>query len=278
MAGIPLRLDGIEFSKAMTARTGLDLVPATSTGDVVASVRASDVDHPNGFTIQVRTYWRSIEASFEPDNFAGSLIRQMGNAGDDDKARLSTIMDSLVASGLRISMRVNGSHVSDFQSLPRAPWSALELKAVRLADPELGESKLTELAKEVCGACLAPILALLSKDDDVALHQGEMGLPEGAKMRIEVNRYERSAANRAACIAIHGARCKVCEFDFELVYGQLGAGFIEVHHQTMVSRMGAGYTVDPRIDLVPLCSNCHSMVHRIDPPLDVEGLRKALKR
>ena len=277
MAGLPVRVESDEFAKVMTARTGLGLSPSLCSEGAVASVRASDVDHPNGFTIQVRTSWRSIEASFEPDNFAGALIRQMGDAENGDRARLAGIMDSLISSGLKISMRVNGSNVSDFRSLPEPPWTALELKAARLASPELGESKLSEYVKEVCGACLAPILALLAKEDDTALHHGEAGLPEGAKARIEVNRYERSAANRATCIAIHGARCKACGFDFELAYGSLGAGFIEVHHLVMASKMGPGYMVDPGKDLVPLCSNCHSMVHRADPPLDVEELKKALR-
>jgi hypothetical protein len=53
-------------------------------------------------------------------------------------------------------------------------------------------------------------------------------------------------------------------FDFGVVYGELGSGFIFVHHRIPISvraRKGE-YEVDPVRDLVPICGNCHAMVHR----------------
>lgn len=277
MSSLALRIDNGRFALAMTSRTGLELHAGAAVAGSIAAVRASDIDPPNGFTIQLRTSWRSIEASFEPDNFAGVLIKQMGHANSEAKAKFSQIMSALSASGMKLSMRVNGSAILDFDSMPSAPWTSLELKAARLADPGLGAAALSEIAKEVCGACLAPVLTLLAIEDHSVLQPNDTGLPEGAKVRIEVNRYERSPANRAACIAIHGARCKACGFDFEQIYGDVGSGFIEVHHKTMVSRIGAGYLVNPRDDLVPLCSNCHSMVHRIEPPMEIGALKELLE-
>ena len=40
--------------------------------------------------------------------------------------------------------------------------------------------------------------------------------------------------------------------------------------------MGANYIVDPIKDLAPLCSNCHSMIHRRNPPYTIEELRTLL--
>jgi predicted HNH restriction endonuclease len=37
--------------------------------------------------------------------------------------------------------------------------------------------------------------------------------------------------------------------------------------------MGAGYTVNPVTDLVPICSNCHSVVHLTNPPRNVDELK-----
>ena len=276
MAGLPLRLDGQQFALSMTARTGLELHASSPSAGATLAVRAAGIDHPNGFTVQICSSWRSIEASLQPDNFAGALLRKMGAADAIVRARLAQLMEAFVGTGLKLSMRVNGTSVADFRSLPTLSWSSLELKAARLAGPELGDAALEEIAKEVCGACLAPVLVLLELEDDSVL-QHEAGLPEGAKTRIEVNRYERSPANRAACIAIHGARCMVCRFDFEQTYGPLGAGFIEVHHNKMVSQMGGHYLVNARDDLVPLCSNCHSMVHRVEPPMDIQALKALLR-
>ena len=50
---------------------------------------------------------------------------------------------------------------------------------------------------------------------------------------------------------------------FEEVYGEIGKHFIEVHHLIPISERGGDYVVDPVNDLIPICSNCHSMVHRI---------------
>lgn len=87
-------------------------------------------------------------------------------------------------------------------------------------------------------------------------------IPEGAKLRVTVNRYERSHIARAKCIAKHGYICKVCGIDFYKVYGEIGKNFIHIHHIVPVSKIGKDYRVNPIKDLVPVCPNCHAMLHR----------------
>lgn len=96
---------------------------------------------------------------------------------------------------------------------------------------------------------------------------------EGAIRQVLVNAYERSAAAREACIAHHGTACKVCSIDFSTIYGEIGVGFIHVHHIRKIADLGSVYAVDPVRDLVPVCPNCHAMLHRTDPPLGVQELR-----
>lgn len=100
---------------------------------------------------------------------------------------------------------------------------------------------------------------------------------EGAIARVEVNAYERSSAARAACVAKWGTLCQACGVDFDQRYGELGRGFIHVHHLTPVSANGRAYQLDPVNDLRPLCPNCHAMVHRKYPPLSIEELRLLLQ-
>jgi hypothetical protein len=87
---------------------------------------------------------------------------------------------------------------------------------------------------------------------------------EGAMRIIVSKRYERNKEARDACIAHYGPRCHVprCGFDFEEEFGELGKGFIHVHHVKPISERGAEYVVDPINDLIPVCPNCHSMIHR----------------
>jgi hypothetical protein len=96
---------------------------------------------------------------------------------------------------------------------------------------------------------------------------------EGMDQQVLVNRFERSPEARNACIAHHGPTCQVCHLDFSERYGELGAGFIHVHHRMPISSVGSEYRIDPIKDLVPVCPNCHAMLHRREPPLEIEELR-----
>ena len=53
---------------------------------------------------------------------------------------------------------------------------------------------------------------------------------EGAKKTITVNSYERNHLARKKCIEHYGTSCTVCGFDFAKIYGNIGIGFIHVHH------------------------------------------------
>ncbi|WP_180687529.1 HNH endonuclease [Streptomyces gossypiisoli] len=58
-------------------------------------------------------------------------------------------------------------------------------------------------------------------------------------------------------------RCEVCDFDFAHTYGDLGEGYIEVHHVTPLYVSGTRET--KLNDLACLCANCHRMCHRSRP-------------
>lgn len=101
--------------------------------------------------------------------------------------------------------------------------------------------------------------------------------PEGACQHVYVNRYERNRKARARCIEVHGAVCKACGFDFEKAFGEIGRGFIHVHHRTPLEQITEAYEVDPVKDLVPVCPNCHAMLHKgKNEVMAVEELRQII--
>ena len=107
----------------------------------------------------------------------------------------------------------------------------------------------------------------------------EEKLFEGAKTRITVNSYERNPQARKKCIQHYGGtKCQVCNFDFGKFYGKIGEDFIHVHHIKDLAKIRKSYEVNPAKDLIPVCPNCHAMLHREKPALTIEKLKRRLKK
>ncbi len=70
--------------------------------------------------------------------------------------------------------------------------------------------------------------------------------------------------------------CEICGFDFERVYGNLGKDFIEAHHMKPVSQMNDNEKTRVE-DILMVCSNCHSMIHRKRPWLNQDHIKDILK-
>ena len=80
-------------------------------------------------------------------------------------------------------------------------------------------------------------------------------------------------SERNACISHYGAKCFVCGFNFEEVYGTLGEGYIHVSvNSPSITKVG-----DPILDLRPVCSNCRSMLQRRPGArLSIDALKEAI--
>lgn len=103
-------------------------------------------------------------------------------------------------------------------------------------------------------------------------------LKEGSKKMITVNAYERNPKARKACIEYYGPTCKICDFNFEKVYGEIGKKYIHVHHVKPLWEIENEYIVDPINDLIPVCPNCHAMLHKGKNPLSIEELKEIIKK
>lgn len=99
---------------------------------------------------------------------------------------------------------------------------------------------------------------------------------EGNKLSVCVDIYERDPRLRYECLAAFGPVCQICSFDFEAFYGELGAGFCHVHHIRPLSEVDKPHDVNPLTDLIPVCANCHAMLHRRNPALKPDELREWL--
>lgn len=110
------------------------------------------------------------------------------------------------------------------------------------------------------------ILDLINSKQEIILpeevsKQDSNKLVEGSKKQIIVNAYERNVKARTHCIKIYGAKCAICGFDFGQFYGNEFEGKIHVHHKVALNEIQDEYEVDPEQDLIPVCPNCHLVLH-----------------
>ena len=89
---------------------------------------------------------------------------------------------------------------------------------------------------------------------------------DGLVNMVSIAIRERSQQARDICLKKHGCNCAVCDVSFETLYGLIGKGFIHVHHLELLSNSEGERDVDPESDLIPVCPNCHAMIHRQTPP------------
>ncbi|WP_210402421.1 HNH endonuclease [Nautilia sp. PV-1] len=102
-------------------------------------------------------------------------------------------------------------------------------------------------------------------------------LYEGTKKQIIVNSYERNPKARQICIDHYGYECQICGFNFKKTYGEIGKNFIHVHHIVDLATIGKNYKIDPIKDMIPVCPNCHAMLHRKKPAYTPQELKQLIK-
>lgn len=280
-----MSLDPIQLANILSEETGLALVASTGIdgdGQQWILLTPAGVSRNHAFGIRTTIGWRRMEVAFEPGDFARPLLSDMSRTDAEGRSIFLATIDTCRRNGADVLIRINGQVVNQSdQEFWADNWRRFEL-SLRKGNLEIGDADGRndfEISYPWILRFTAAVLSLLpfEAESEISPPDNQRGFPEGAKKTIVVNRYERDRRNRAAAIAIHGSRCLACGFDFGSRYGSIAAGFIEVHHVVPVSRMIEGYIVNPQNDLIPLCSNCHSVVHKEDPPLTLQQLLMVLR-
>lgn len=279
-----MQLDALAEWLAQHVQRKLGLETQGSVAQVLggnfASIRFADLPKPNGVSLVLTNTISRVSVETVFDNFAKPLIVSMSDHTPDDYAVWESLVLSAKSEGIKVLLEVNGHQYSDAEPLPHDTWDHFHLE---VSGPIGRALPRTQAAEKVSTIAVSLLLTLMNveepdsveNDDEISI--GNLGEVEGKKMRVAINRYERSRKNRAACINIYGAKCQVCKLDFSEMYGTLGQGYIEVHHRTPVSLMGREYALNPKRDLIPVCSNCHRMMHRKWPPISPEGLAEIVE-
>jgi 5-methylcytosine-specific restriction protein A len=276
--------DPHSLAELISAEIGLEFVAkngADPSGGRWIDLWPAGLPASQTFSLRVLVGWRRIDVTFQPGKFSAHLMEAMGSADETGRRTFCAVLSACREQGADIMFSVNGvGRDPEDASGWSIPWRSLGLE-IRRGMLSLNEDDAEYDRRQIehwTSRAAAAVAALLPLEEVSAESAEASGLPEGAKTRIEVNRYERDRRNRAAALAIHGYVCKACDLDMSTRYGPIAAGMIEVHHVTLVSEMGPGHIVNPRTDLVPLCPNCHSVAHRRSPPFSITEVRDLLKR
>lgn len=202
-----------------------------------------------GFIILFITKEKQSFLTQYADAFEGGTLEIEGETNHAADNRLI----ASIADGTEIHLFYRDKHHSDFIYEGRVWLSEYLINHVK---PSRFKFTVDRISAAVAGA-------LETETEAHGVAEGDFVPDEEGKKRIVQHiTYERSAKNRARAIEIHGTKCLACGFDFNETYGTAYArDYIEVHHVQSITEQG-GRPVNPETDLVPLCSNCHSMAHR----------------
>jgi predicted HNH restriction endonuclease len=95
-------------------------------------------------------------------------------------------------------------------------------------------------------------------------------------LRLERNKDTVLRAKAAWLSSDPDLKCCCCRMSFRGRYGERGAKFIEAHHIKPLGQLKHGEVAHTTIaDLVPVCANCHRMLHR-PPQLSIDALIECL--
>ena len=124
------------------------------------------------------------------------------------------------------------------------------------------------------------------KKEKIKTFDGNVVIQEGLKKITEGTTYKRSKRLRDYAIASFmkegNLECNCCSFIFTSFYGKaIGQGFIEIHHIRPVFQYASDSILktikNAMSNLMPVCSNCHRMIHRNwTKPLEIQTLIDAI--
>lgn len=257
----------------------LKAVITDESGTNTVLIIPQDLHHNDGFQIRLVIGWRNLQFDLLLGKFAAGYIKALEEAAPEKKQLFTISVQQILQNRGTVNFTINGT---TFDPLLPSSWShgwkqlSWSLKVspleINTEDEALTDRLINTWTERFVGSVLA-----LSPLEEIEYINDVYGLPEGAKMQVTVNRYERNRINRSLCLTHHGTTCKVCDFDFNKTYGKVGEGFIHVHHLTPVSQLGTDYVINPIKDLIPVCPNCHYMLHRNKPPLSIDELKKIIR-
>ncbi len=201
------------------------------------------------------------------DEISGNLLYMMGQAKHGTDARL---LSNLNAENDAIYLFYRDKHHTPFIFMGSCALVNAEIKSD-------APSEFVFLLKDIHSNIESEDSLINLLVNSSVANESVQQILEGASKLTQHIRYERNRDNRNKAISIHGSKCAVCGFDFDKVYGKdIADSYIEVHHIVPLSE--GEQLVDPAKDLIPVCANCHRMLHhKKTSAITIDQLKEKVK-
>lgn len=244
--------------------------PSQGSTEIVISPH-NDFEELFNVKICIRQRIRLIVEIF-PQRYSASMIEAINKVDAGKKAIFQQYVEQIRNKGAKIELYIN-NQLQDFLSeqIWKDYWSSFKIRATKIVNESITDEDEIQLIGEWSRLAIGLFLSLLDIEKEEDLYT------EGRVYQVIQNKYERNPVNRELCLSVNGYNCKICGFNFEKKYGELGHGFIHVHHIKMISSYGGEHFLNPVKDMIPVCPNCHAMLHRRNPPYTPEELKEKLK-
>ena len=159
------------------------------------------------------------------------------------------------------------SSISDFDKLFESIMgiSAPEEKNIKSEDNIIAEEKVQKECSTI-------------NTDDKNILEENINTKSIEQKDVENKECTDKERIKKECIDYYGAICDICGFDYGYTYGEEYELEIEVHNikgHTEDDEISSNS--DPIKDLIPICRNCHHMLHKPNSSISVEDLRGMIK-
>ena len=210
----------------------------------------------------------STRLSADPHYFGMARIGKVYADPGSDKGDLFALIENFIPFEAAVPSKIDGEYLETIPATRVSNYWRDGVRPIPQSDYDviLSHAKLMPPQDDA--------VAPNTEDESLTLQSAN----EGSKLSYFGTRYERRKDLRVKAIALHGLECKACGFDFEQAYGEYAKGLIHIHHVVPISDFGGEKAVNPETDLVPLCANCHAVVHRKrNTTLSIDELQAMLR-
>ena len=215
--------------------------------------------------------WRKIRLSFSPRYVITNshVYHQWASNVKENRDAFVIFTENLKHLGIHLKYQVNQDFFDEYPMVDDCAFFSVDAVSgfLEVRDNfEFYQDNILPILKNFWGLILS-FTGVFELDE----------LPEEGAMRlVEITKYERNPIYRKLCLDHYGRFCQICGDDLEKKYGSVASGLIEVHHIEPVSEYTNPKVINPIIDLIPVCPNCHAVLHRRKPAYLPEEVKEML--